>query len=61
MELVNVEVKETTFGFTRYAYFKDTKTGSEIRMTFGSLLVTPKSEKRKIYENNDIADENVCI
>jgi hypothetical protein len=61
MELVNVELKQTYYGFERVAVFKDLKTGQEVRMNFGSLLVTPKSQKREMYEGNDIADEDVSI
>lgn len=59
MELVNVEVKPTHYGYERYAYFKDLATGQEVRMPFGSLLATPKNVKRNIYEGNDIADQDV--
>ena len=32
-----------------------------MEMNFGTLLATPNNKKRKLYENNDIADENVTI
>lgn len=59
MELVNVEVKQTLNGYSRKAYFKDSATGSQIEMNFGTLLLTPNNKKRELYMNNDIADEDV--
>ena len=58
-EMINVESNSTLYGADRFAYFKDVKTGEEIRLRFGSLLLTPENKKRKIYETNDIADQNV--
>jgi hypothetical protein len=59
MELVKLDVKETNNGLKREAYFKDLKTGKEVVMDFGTFLTTPANQKRKIYENNDLADEHV--
>jgi len=59
MTLVNIEVKETLEGLKRRATFKDSKTGSLVEMDFGTFLTTPSNVKRKIFENNDIADEHV--
>ena len=58
-EMTNVEVKENLYGADRFAYFKNVNTGEDIRMRFGSLLLTPENKKRKMYEGNDIADEHV--
>ena len=49
------------YGSDRFAYFKNVKTGEEIKLRFGSLLLTPENKKRNIYENNDIADQHVTI
>jgi hypothetical protein len=59
MEIVDIKVTPTINGFSRYATFKDLKTGKDVEMHFGSLLLTPPNKKRKLYENNDIADEHV--
>jgi hypothetical protein len=60
-KLTNVESNPTIYGNDRFAYFKDVKTGEEIRLRFGSLLLTPENKKRSIYEGNDIADEHVFL
>lgn len=59
LKLVDVKVTKEISGYKRHAYFIDTKTGQEIRMDFGSLLLTPENQKRELYLNNDIADEHV--
>jgi hypothetical protein len=60
-KLTNVESNPTIYGNDRFAYFQDVKTGEEIRLRFGSLLLTPENKKRSIYEGNDIADEHVFL
>ena len=60
-EIKNVEVTDTLHGKDRFAYFTNTKTGEEIRLRFGSLIVTPNNEKRECYIGNDIADEHVFL
>ena len=59
--MINVESNSTLYGADRFAYFKNIKTGEEIKLRFGSLLLTPENVKRKIYENNDIADQHVIL
>ena len=59
MELVKIDVENTLQGLRREATFKDLKTGQLVTMSFGTLLGTPSNQKRKLYEGNDIADENV--
>ena len=59
MELQKIEVNETVNGPRRQAFFKDIKTGKESIMDFGTFLTTPASQKRKVFEKNDIADEHV--
>lgn len=59
MELVDVKVERKVNCYERVAMFKDTKTGKVTEMPFGSLVLTPPNKKRQMYENNDLADENV--
>lgn len=59
MQLVNVEVKETVSGMRRYATFRDVRNGEETVMDFGTLLLTPEQQKREIYKNSDLVDEDV--
>ena len=59
MELVNVEIKEGDHGTRRYAYFKDLKTGSDVTLDFGTLLVTPEHKTRELYKNSDLVDQDV--
>jgi hypothetical protein len=61
MELTKLDVQETNEGLKRQAYFKDLKTGKEVVMDFGTFLTTPANKKRKIFENNDLADEHVSL
>lgn len=56
-ELVNVEVVEKPNATLRYATFKNEK-GEEMRMPFGTLVLTPNNKKREIYNGNDLADEH---
>ena len=60
-KLLNVEVKDQIYGTDRFAYFKNEKTGEEIKLRFGSFLLSPENKKREIYEGNDIADEHVYL
>ena len=60
-ELVDVQVTKTDYGHKRIAKIKDLKTGNIIEMNFGTLLATPNNKKRKLFENNDVADENVKL
>lgn len=56
-ELTNIEVNETGVNAkNRYATFRNTETGQEMRMPFGTLLLTPENKKNILYENNDLAD-----
>ena len=48
MQLINVEIKETVNGTRRYATFRDLKTGSEVDMDFGTLLLTPEQKTREL-------------
>ena len=59
MQLVNVEVKDTVTGTRRYATFRDTKTGQESVMDFGTLLLTPEQQAREIYKDSDLVDKDV--
>jgi len=59
MQLTNVEIKETVNGMRRYATFKDMKTGSDVTMDFGTLLLTPEHKTREIYNNSDLVDNKV--
>jgi hypothetical protein len=59
MELVNIEVKQTINGLRREATFRDIKTGQTSTMNFGTFVTTPTNKKREIYNNNDLADEDV--
>jgi|LauGreDrversion4_2_1035121.scaffolds.fasta_scaffold136926_2 hypothetical protein len=61
MELVGIDVKQTVNGLSRLATFKDLKSGQNVTMNFGTFLTTPKSRKRELYNNNDIADEDVVF
>ncbi len=45
-------------GYDRFAFFEDEK-GQEMRLRFGSLVLTPNNKKRVIYEGNDLTDEHV--
>lgn len=57
-KLKNITVQKTNHGTDRIAYFQDAS-GSEIKLRFGSFLLTPDNKKRSLYEGNDIADEHV--
>jgi hypothetical protein len=59
MELINVEVKETVNGTRRYATFRDAKSGSEVTMDFGTLLVTPEHKPRALYKESGLVDKDV--
>jgi hypothetical protein len=59
MKLVNVEIKDTITGARRYATFRDVKTGGEVVMDFGTLLLTPEQQQREIYNNSDLVDKDV--
>ncbi len=60
MELTNINVEETLVGGTkRQATFRDTATGQDVTIDFGTFLTTPANKKRQMYEGNDIADEHV--
>lgn len=59
MELKNVEVKETVNGFKRYATFKDLKSGSDVTMDFGTLLLTPEHKPRALYKESGLTNEEV--
>jgi hypothetical protein len=58
-ELVDVQVEKTDYGYKRLAKIKDLKTGKIEEIPFGTLLASPNNKKRKIYQNNDLADEHV--
>lgn len=45
-ELVNVEVEEKVNATLRYATFKNEK-GEEMRIPFGTILLTPNNKKEK--------------
>lgn len=57
-KLKDIKVEKTVNGYDRFAFFTDEK-GSEVRLRFGSLLLTPDNKKRAIYEGNDLANEHV--
>jgi sulfide:quinone oxidoreductase len=57
-KLVDVEVSQHLYGYKRIAVFKNTQTGEEMRLNFGTLLLTPENKKREIYEGNDLADKD---
>jgi hypothetical protein len=58
-EITNVEIVEKCPNSTiRYATFKNKATGEEMRLQFGSLLLTPNNTKRQLFKSNDIADES---
>jgi hypothetical protein len=59
MKLVNVEIKDTVTGPRRHATFRDVKTGAEVVMDFGTLLLTPEQQQREIYRNSDLVDSDV--
>jgi len=59
MQLTNVEIKETVNGTRRYATFRDLKTGSEVVMDFGTLLLTPEQKTRELYRGSDLVDQDV--
>jgi len=59
MQLINVEIKETVNGTRRYATFRDLKTGSEVVMDFGTLLLTPEQKTRELYRDSDLVDQDV--
>lgn len=59
MQLTNVEVKETVNGTKRHATFKDLKSGSEVVMDFGTLLLSPEHKTRELYKESDLVDEDV--
>ena len=59
MQLVNVEIRDTVNGTRRYATFRDTRTGEESVMDFGTLLVTPEQQQREIYRDSDLIDKDV--
>jgi hypothetical protein len=59
MQLVNVEIKETVNGTRRYATFIDLKTGSQVVMDFGTLLLTPEQKTRELYKDTDLIDKDV--
>ena len=59
MQLTNVEVKETVNGTRRYATFMDLKTGSEVVMDFGTLLLTPEHKPRELYKESNLVDQDV--
>lgn len=61
MELVDINITDTINGTSRIATFKDLKTGTNVEMQFGTLLLTPDNKKRQLYENNDIADESGLV
>jgi len=61
LELQRIEVNDTYNGPRRQAYFRDVRTGQEVVMDFGTFLTTPANQRRKIFENNDLADEHVRI
>lgn len=57
--LTNVEIVDKgNNNLHRYATFKNKATGEEMKLLFGSLLVTPENKKRQIYANNDLTDEH---
>ena len=61
-ELVNIEIEEKHVNATkRYATFKCKETGKEMRLQFGSLLLTPNNKKRECYESNDITDKDGLV
>jgi len=59
MQLTNVEIKETVNGTRRYATFRDLKSGSEVVMDFGTLLLTPEHKTRELYRDSDLVDQDV--
>ena len=59
MQLINVEIKDTVSGTRRYATFRDRKTGEEVVMDFGTLLLTPEQQTREIYKDSDLVDKDV--
>ena len=61
MELVNVEIKDTVTGTRRYATFKDTRTGEESVMDFGTLLLTPEQQQRELYKDSGLTDQDVNL
>lgn len=57
-ELVDVEfVEKGVHSLRRFATFRNKETKEEMRLQFGSLLLTPNNKKRQCYESNDITDE----
>jgi len=58
-EITDVEIVEKSPNATyRYATFKNKETGEEMRLQFGTLLLTPNNKKRTLYENNDLTNEH---
>lgn len=58
-EITNVEVvNKSVNSVMRYATFKNVNTGEEMRLPFGTLLLTPENHKRECYSNNDLADKD---
>lgn len=58
-KLKDIEIVNKSYNsIARYATFVCTDTGKEMRLQFGSILVTPQNEKRELFKNNDIANEN---
>lgn len=57
-KLTNVEVIQAGVNSVkRYATFTCSETGKEMRLQFGTLVLTPENKKRKLYESNDITDK----
>lgn len=61
LQLTNVEIQETVNGTRRFATFKDLKTGSEVVMDFGTLLLTPEHKPRELYKDTDLVDQDVYL
>ena len=59
MQLINVEIKDTVSGTRRYATFRDRKSGEEVVMDFGTLLLTPEQQTRQLYKDSDLVDKDV--
>jgi hypothetical protein len=56
-KLTDVEIIEKPNAKLRYATFINKHTKEEMRLQFGTLLVTPENKKRQLFENNDVANE----
>jgi hypothetical protein len=59
--LTDIQVVEKPNATMRYAIFKNVDSGEEMRMPFGSIILTPNSKPRGMYENSGLTDENGLV